>query len=783
MLSAVAARKARLAQTHGQAASQHTQPSSPSAPSPETAPKNDSTPAKPSSSTQKPAPKRKPSAPANNPPKRRKTRNQDRKRAQDLPGRYFAQQDAFKAQDDLIAMDDSDDESSVATSSVASDDELPPVPASTTTSRGNRAWSPSAPLADSSDEEDDEEPDEHVSLDSPHLHAKYSAEAPRVLSTFEPTLDQNVFHLSSLSSPSQPKRAVLLLRARETVALLGVYSLTVLRGAITLAGVTLKASSTAHPVFAPRSSTLPTIQCLRSTGSREPPLPLDLPKNILDAATGSDAVVMLQEMHTGIEGLGRICRTFDGFFGPSRWHRNQPRFDLGLDGVYFLPFDTPDITPLVIPPGWTAATDAAVPSIDGDSAVDRHVYLVRGPKNAGKSTFAKYLLNRLLSRYRRVAYLECDLGQSEFAPGGVVSLNVVEQPVFGPAFSHPSIPFSAHYIGAASPRSSPSHYLDSIQALMQQYELDVQNAPLDEDQAEDEHGRVVSSIPLVVNTMGWTKGLGADLARKVEDIVSPTAVFALMGATAEDEQSYAAPTAMASGPGGPRVHALESVPPSPSASHYTAADHRNIAILSYFHAAFPHHPPSSPYASPIATSWHTTLPLCAQPPYEIDWRVALDKLVLTGAGMEDVVPEEVPTALNCAVVGLVSCEPGTLDSEVAADDASPRLPYEQGAFPPLPSASRCLGLALIRAVSPSPKTALQLLTPVPPALLDSVRVLVMGELQLPVWGMLDYRTLDDGGEIAGYERGKVPYLRWGKGEGAGGERRRVRRNLMRKGQM
>ncbi|KAJ3006606.1 hypothetical protein NUW54_g3872 [Trametes sanguinea] len=132
--------------------------------------------------------------------------------------------------------------------------------------------------------------------------------------------------------------------------------------------------------------------------------------------------------------------------------------------------------------------------------------------------------------------------------------------------------------------------------------------------------------------MGWTKGLGADLARKVEDIVSPTGVFALMGATAEDEQSYAAPTAMASGPGGPRVHTIESVPPSPSASHYTAADHRNIAILSYFHAAFPHQPPSSPYASPTATSWHTTLPLCAQPPYEIDWRVALDKLVLTGAG-------------------------------------------------------------------------------------------------------------------------------------------------------
>ncbi|OSD01689.1 hypothetical protein PYCCODRAFT_1445437 [Trametes coccinea BRFM310] len=784
MLSAVAARKARLAQAQGQAAPQETKPTSPPAPSSEPAPRKKSTPAKPAFSSQKPPSKRKPSAPTNNPPKRRKTKNQDRKGAQEQPGRYFAQQDAFRAQDDVIVVDDSDDESSVATSSAASDDELPSARASASLSkaRGNRAWSPSAPLADSSDEDDDEA-DEHVSLDHPHPQAASSAEAPRVLSTFEPTLDQNVFRLSSLDPSSQPKRAVLLLRAPETVALLGVYSLTVLRGAVTLAGVTLKASSTAHPVFAPRSSSLPIIQCLRSTAPREPPLPSDLPANVHGAASGSDAVILLQELHTGIEGLGRVCRTFDGFFAPSRWHRNQLRFDLGLGGVYFLPFHTPDITPLVIPSRWTAAADAAVSNNDEEAAIKRHVYLVRGPKNAGKSTFARFLLNRLLSRYRRVAYLECDLGQSEFAPGGLVSLNVVEQPVFGPPFSHPSIPFSAHYIGAASPRSSPSHYLDSIQALIQQYELDVQNAPLDEDQAEDEQGRIVSSIPLVVNTMGWTKGLGADLARKVEDIVSPSDVFALMGTSAEDEQPYAVPTAMNSGPGGPRVHTIESVPPSPSASHYTAADHRNIAILSYFHAVFPHQPPSSPYASPVAVSWNTALPLCAQPPYEVDWKVAFDKLVLTGAGMEDIVPEEVPTALNCAVVGLVSCEPGTLDSEVPADDVPPRLPYEQGASPPLPSASRCLGLALVRAISPSPKTSLQLLTPVPSALLHSARVLVMGELQLPVWGMLDYRTLDGGGEIAGYERGKVPYLRWGKGEGAGGERRRVRRNLMRKGQM
>ena len=76
---------------------------------------------------------------------------------------------------------------------------------------------------------------------------------------------------------------------------------------------------------------------------------------------------------------------------------------------------------------------------------------------------------------------------------------------------------------------------------------------------------------------------------------------------------------------------------------------------------------------------------------------------------------------------------------------------------------------------------MHILTPIPAAHLGSARVLVAGELALPVWGMLDARAADSSG-VAGWERARVPYLRWGKGEGAGGERRRVRRNLMRRGQ-
>lgn len=43
----------------------------------------------------------------------------------------------------------------------------------------------------------------------------------------------------------------------------------------------------------------------------------------------------------------------------------------------------------------------------------------------------EHILSIVYRRYRRVAFLECDVGQSEFTPGGMVALNVVSSPVFG----------------------------------------------------------------------------------------------------------------------------------------------------------------------------------------------------------------------------------------------------------------------------------------------------------------------------------------------------------------
>jgi polynucleotide 5'-hydroxyl-kinase GRC3/NOL9 len=352
--------------------------------------------------------------------------------------------------------------------------------------------------------------------------------------------------------------------------------------------------------------------------------------------------------------------------------------------------------------------------------------------------------------------------------------------------------------------------------------LDIQSPSVDYDASSAEEGsRITDSIPLIVNSMGWVKGLGADLTQKIEDLLLPTDVFDIQPSLAAEHYGYsgAPPTSIPNArnqyqayhggviadEGDSKVHIVQGIPSSTLIPGFTAADHRAMSILSYFHAVFPKSKVPGEVNQVTVRGWDTAKPLCAIPPYEVDASVALDKVVLTGAGSEDVVPEEVGRVLNGAIVGVVKCEPGTLgdygDASINGGDTEEKtigIPYTRHFTPPSPSSSTCVGLVLIRAVAPhlvdceppfpsssSPaKPLLHVLTPLPPALLSGARVFVKGEMELPIWGMLDFRSSNEG-DVAGVERVKVPYLQWGRGgEGvAGAEKRRVRRNLMRRSQM
>jgi polynucleotide 5'-hydroxyl-kinase GRC3/NOL9 len=289
---------------------------------------------------------------------------------------------------------------------------------------------------------------------------------------------------------------------------------------------------------------------------------------------------------------------------------------------------------------------------------------------------------------------------------------------------------------------------------------------------DDGDSRISDTIPLVINTMGWTKGLGADLNTKIEELVEPTDVFEL-GRSAPESSPWTIPVPSSDSwkEAEKTVHSLSAIAPTILSTRYTPAECRALSTLSYFHAKT-----LSCEATHSHPRWETIVPLCAQPPYEIDIKTAFDQVILAVNGMEDIVRSEIDRVLNGAIVAFVEENNFSNDGEklLPAD-----VPYAQGSSPPSPLNSNCIGLGLIRSISPA---KMHIITPVPPYLLARCRVLVKGEVELPVWGMLDFRSENDE-SVAGVERSKTPYMKWGKGEELGGEKRRVRRNLMRRGQL
>jgi len=200
--------------------------------------------------------------------------------------------------------------SAIAARKAASKDTPRPSPPPLPT----REWSPSRP-------NDSEDPQQIGDAECP------------AISNFAPVIGQNTFVLTAgdLSSLGfQGEHAVLLtVNAGESLALVGVYLVTVLRGSISLCGVTLSPSLTRHRVFAPRSSPIPVISWvpLQTDSSTRIPLPSDV------HATPDTSIILIQHENTGVHGLGRACRIFEHVFKPPR---DSATVDIGVPEVHLV---------------------------------------------------------------------------------------------------------------------------------------------------------------------------------------------------------------------------------------------------------------------------------------------------------------------------------------------------------------------------------------------------------------------------------------------------------------
>lgn len=198
------------------------------------------------------------------------------------------------------------------------------------------AWSPSRPVVDSSDGASDASEQPLMNLEQVFSYNRPSAsEEPEILSTYRPTYEQNMFRLSLDEGSAlglSGLTVVLVLSPSATVSFVGAYQLRVLRGSISLLGTTIQPSQVLHRVFAPWSSPIPIIEALVAHGESSKSL-FDIPSRIMGSVDAGDVVIVVQELRTGIENLGRVIRTFEGVFDQAS---SEGVPDIPLEGIHLV---------------------------------------------------------------------------------------------------------------------------------------------------------------------------------------------------------------------------------------------------------------------------------------------------------------------------------------------------------------------------------------------------------------------------------------------------------------
>ncbi|KAK2198411.1 bifunctional Polyribonucleotide 5-hydroxyl-kinase Clp1-Grc3/P-loop containing nucleoside triphosphate hydrolase/Polyribonucleotide 5'-hydroxyl-kinase Clp1 [Babesia duncani] len=122
------------------------------------------------------------------------------------------------------------------------------------------------------------------------------------------------------------------------------------------------------------------------------------------------------------------------------------------------------------------------------------VLMIYGDKGAGKSTSVCYIVNYLLNYMQNIALLDCDIGQPLISAPGLMSLTFLSESITLPPHGNLSHiqPDHIGFVGEVSVRNA-AVMLHHVSKFMDIYQ-DVLDSNF--------------RIPLIINTFGWTSGLG-----------------------------------------------------------------------------------------------------------------------------------------------------------------------------------------------------------------------------------------------------------------------------------
>ncbi|RHZ79545.1 hypothetical protein Glove_144g24 [Diversispora epigaea] len=478
---------------------------------------------------------------------------------------------------------------------------------------------------------------------------------------------------------------------------------------------------------------------------------------------------------SGIKGFESIARfTFKGIFSVEREKsrnidsKNEKEDLFKINGFNPIFEVTPDVTLFNISDSWKSVVSQLVTNFREYKLPP--ITIICGHRNVGKSTFSRYLLNNLIKIYPKIAYIESDIGQSEFTPAGLMSLNILDSPILGPPFTHIKQPYRTYFLGHNTPRDDPDYYLDCLQELITIYHRDIACGP--------EFGMYTSdedlNVPLIINTHGWVTGLGYDIFLNILKLAKPTDIIQFYSPTQIYKNLPKLPDYIISSP---NIIFIESIDSTKISTKYQSSDHRTLSLLSYL------------YSNNINNTkqdntkwWKFDIPLIHQIPWCLDWIKGLSKGIFLLFG--DVPLSQLLYALNGSLVGLIGDISDNPDisniSNIPQEKKQEHMRIKPPNYfpcpnfsPPSPSESHCIGLAIIRSIDPINHT-FHILTPLSLVQLQRVKSIVKGKLELPIWFMLDHTSNTSIG-ICGVPWKRIPYMSFEAGIGLGNEAQRVRR--------
>ncbi|KAH0468594.1 hypothetical protein IEQ34_003627 [Dendrobium chrysotoxum] len=353
----------------------------------------------------------------------------------------------------------------------------------------------------------------------------------------------------------------------------------------------------------------------------------------------------------------------------------------------------------LVPQQWADALDAISTSRSPPIAV------ICGPKNSGKSTFSRLLLNSLLERYDRVGYLDTDVGQPEFFVPGCLSLHLVDECLPDLMKTPMREPERCIFSGDISSKRDPDAYINFI---FQLYDYFLEKFY----QSDDAYSHRKALLPLIINTAGWVKGTGFDVLVELLKYISPTHVVQMRISAESKNLPTGAFWLSDKKRGSSKLIELATVfTDSFNRSvlmRKNAHSMRDLRLSDYFKRCFPS-------TLNISTNKELAHALASIPPYQIHFsQVKVMHLYC------QVPKHEVFYSLNATIVGLA---------------ASSTVPTSSARCTPW-----CVGLGIVRGID-AKKGMLYVITPVSLCKLEKVDILFQGFIEIPT-SLLQLCTVD-----------------------------------------